>query len=146
MIPETAFATPDPLPIQALQKLTDDQLEDLREQMSQEEEKDEDEGSPIRCKFCGHKVTIREAAIHMKGQHQHTFSNPHGHIFDIGCFSSADGCVNQGVPTLEFTWFQGFSWRFALCAACHSHLGWFYQSGGEASFYGLILAHLVEGD
>ncbi len=145
MIRETEFVPPESFPLQALQKLTDDQLEALRKQVShQEEEDEEDEGNPIRCKFCGKKITTREAAFYMKGQHQHAFSNPHGFIFDIGCFSSADGCVNQGVPTLEFTWFPGFSWRFSLCSACHSHLGWFYQSRGEASFYGLILAHLTD--
>jgi len=58
--------------------------------------------------------------------------------------SSANGCVNYGTPTLEHTWFQSYSWRYALCSNCHTHLGWFYQSGND-SFYGLILENLEEG-
>ncbi len=83
--------------------------------------------------------------MEVEGKHMHVFSNPEGIVFQIGCFSSADGCVNRGVPTTEFTWFTGFSWRFSFCSNCYIHLGWFYQSKGVENFYGLILDRLAEG-
>jgi hypothetical protein len=43
----------------------------------------------------------------------------------------------------HFTWFAGHVWSFALCRGCKSHLGWFFEKG-ETTFYGLVLANLVE--
>ena len=114
--------------------------------ISEESETDDEEKDreTIRCRFCAHTVTRPSHRIEINGRHHHTFNNPSGHLFDIGCFSMAEGCVAKGQPTLEFTWFTGCSWRFALCANCHAHLGWLYQSMSERSFYGLILNHLSE--
>ncbi len=81
--------------------------------------------------------------ITIQGQHSHTFTNPAGILYTIGCFSKADGCIVHGMPTTEFTWFEGFRWSIALCGGCLIHLGWFYQSGSEA-FFGMILDRLVE--
>ena len=111
---------------------------------SDTEDEDKKEKAKILCKYCKNKITSNDARIPVAGKQQHVFSNPSGFVYEIGCFSFAYGCVNHGPPTLEFTWFAGYAWRFALCSACHSHLGWFYQSR-ENSFYGLILDYLVEG-
>ena len=141
------IATPlfAPLPHKAFQVLDDKQLEALRKKLAQEEEESEEEKEKaIRCKGCGCKITTAEKRIEMNGRHKHIFNNPAGYVFEIGCFSSAEGCANQGMPTMEFTWFPGFAWRFALCGNCHMHLGWLYQSGGGNSFYGLVLDNLVE--
>ncbi len=113
------------------QKITDEQLEIIQSEESQNDEK-------IICKACQHPITSHENRIEVNGQHQHVFSNPIGVVYEIGCFSSTNGCVNKGVPTLEHSWFKGFAWRFVLCSNCYSHLGWFYQSEND-SFYGLIL-------
>ncbi len=111
---------------------------------SEEENEEKEEKSRLLCKFCGNRITSLEAMIAKDGGAKHVFSNPSGFVYEIGCFSFADGCVNHGPPTTEFTWFDGFGWRFALCSNCHAHLGWFYQSRDD-SFYGLILDYLVEG-
>lgn len=104
------------------------------------------EGKPcrfFRCSICRRKITSSENTISVNGNHRHVFANPHGKIYEIGCFACAPGCINHGPPTMECTWFAGCSWRFSLCATCSTHLGWHYQSNLGGSFFGLILANLV---
>lgn len=108
------------------------------------EDEEKEEKSRLLCKYCGNRITTLEAMVPRNGRHRHIFSNPGGFVYEIGCFSCANGCVNQGRPTTEFTWFDGFAWRFSLCSNCHEHLGWFYRSKDD-SFFGLILDYLVEG-
>jgi len=121
------------------QSLTETQIEKIQKALEQ----DISEEEKILCKFCQHPITSSKKKIEVNGQHQHIFSNPIGITYEIGCFSSANGCINRGTPTLEYTWFTGFAWRFALCSNCYTHLGWFYQSDND-SFYGLILEFLEE--
>ncbi len=90
----------------------------------------------VVCRNCGNTITSIERVFTIKGQHKHTFINQAGYTYHIGCFSSADGCIVYGIPTLEFTWFEGFSWSFSICSSCLIHLGWYYQSG-DKSFFGL---------
>ncbi len=97
---------------------------------------------PILCGSCRHAVTSRAASIEVNRSHEHTFYNPTGVVFRIGCFSMAKGCLTVGEPTLEFTWFPGFSWTYAHCGKCHIHLGWLFASEQEGSFFGLILNKL----
>ncbi|MBN2403856.1 MAG: hypothetical protein JXN64_15885 [Spirochaetes bacterium] len=100
-------------------------------------------GRLILCRFCSNIITSPENIIEIDGKHNYTFTNPAGNTFRIGCFSSAEGCLNYGEPSDEYTWFPGFTWCFAMCTGCYSHLGWFYESG-MSSFYGLILNNLIE--
>ncbi len=97
----------------------------------------------IICRNCGNTITTPQYIIAVNEQHIHMFTNPVGITYQIGCFSSADGCIDHGDLTLDHTWFEGFSWNFAICSNCLIHLGWFYQSGNE-SFFGLILDRLVD--
>lgn len=97
----------------------------------------------ILCKNCGSIVTAPEHIIAVNGHHTYTFTNPSGITYRIGCFSSAHGCITDGDPTLDHTWFEGFSWNYALCLNCLIHLGWYYQRGDEG-FFGLILDNLED--
>lgn len=144
MICQTASPDPQIYPLHAFQKLTESQLEELQRQQEQDEEEEKKENL-ILCRNCRNRITSVDNGIFIDGQHRHTFSNPYGIVFEIGCFASADGCLNRGMATSEFSWFVGFSWRYAICSRCHAHLGWHYQSRGTESFYGLILDHLTEG-
>jgi hypothetical protein len=100
-------------------------------------------GRPILCRACGRRITAHEEKIAVNGSHQHTFFNPSGIVYELGCFRLAPGCQEAGPATTEFTWFAGYAWRFVLCAGCGSHLGWSYAMR-ESSFFGLILAQLRE--
>lgn len=98
----------------------------------------------LLCAQCRTPVTDANARVHRLGRHEHVFANPDGVVFRIGCFADAPGCRMVGAATGRWTWFPGFRWQVALCAACGAHLGWRYSGPGAERFYGLILARLVE--
>lgn len=102
-----------------------------------------DEGKPILCRQCRHAVTTTAEIIEKHGSHAHTFANPDGILFEIGCFRNAPGCGYLGSPTEEWSWFKGFRWKIALCSQCLTHLGWMYVSGEGEWFHGLILNRLI---
>jgi hypothetical protein len=99
---------------------------------------------PLVCRSCGAPITSTDDALEVRGSHEHTFFNPAGYRFEIGCFRRAPGCVELGAPTAEFTWFPGFEWCFSACGACGTHLGWRYSSGIGDAFWGLIRNRLQE--
>ena len=100
----------------------------------------------LLCTQCHQIITRPADRIEVTGSHRHTFANPHGIVYEIGCFRSAIGCGYTGPTTDEFTWFKGFNWRIAICSRCLSHLGWLFVSGSGDSFHGLILDRLIESD
>ncbi len=95
------------------------------------------------CLICSKKITSDKDRFLFNDQSEFQFTNPGGFIFDIITFDSADGCLDTGIPTMEFTWFQGHFWSYAMCSRCGSHLGWRYS--GQYSFYGLIKSRLIKG-
>ena len=105
---------------------------------------DREPGNAIRCRFCLFRITSAAERIPQSGAHRHTFANPHGIVFEIGCFRNAPGCRTQGAATLEFSWFSGYAWRLAICGRCLNHLGWRFQKGPGEAFFGLILSHLMD--
>ncbi len=100
-----------------------------------------DPEGPLCCARCGHPVTRERDRIPVSGRHAHTRVNPYGFVFHFGCFARADGCVLEGPPIAEESWFPGFRWRIAHCASCHTHLGWAFL--GEGDFFGLLLDKLT---
>ena len=109
-------------------------------------EEEPDTGKYIICRQCHQVITSLDERIEMQGAHQHTFANPHGIVYHIGCFKSAAGCGYAGQPSDEFSWFTGYSWRVAVCGSCLLHLGWLFISPGSETFNGLILDHLILPD
>ena len=120
---------------------SDTMLESLIE--DETEEKTIEDEEYILCRQCMHVITSPAERVVVEGSHRHTFANPHGIVFEIGCFSAVIGCGYGGSPTDEFTWFKGFSWRVAVCIRCLSHLGWLFTSSGFESFHGLVLDRLI---
>jgi hypothetical protein len=109
-------------------------------------ETDERPRGLLRCGACGHPITSQAARTRINGSHDHRCVNPHGFRFRIGCFESAPGCRCMGAPTLEHTWFAGCAWTYALCASCHTHLGWRFEGRDTVHFYGLMLDRLRTND
>ncbi len=97
--------------------------------------------APLCCARCGHVITRERDRTTVHGRHTHTRVNPSGFVFHFGCFARAEGCLVIGPPTAEASWFPGFVWEHALCAACKTHLGWAFH--GESSFLGLVLDRLT---
>jgi hypothetical protein len=99
-----------------------------------------DEDRKLLCAACGAAISSDSARIEAGGAHAHRFTNPAGFTYDVVCLSEA-ACYLQGPPTNEFTWFPGYAWSYAMCGACHTHLGWYYE--GPSKFFGLIADRLV---
>jgi len=99
----------------------------------------------VLCRSCRSVVTEQDKAISIDNNHMHTFFNLAGIVFETHCFSQVKGCINQGTPTDEFSWFSGYTWEYALCSTCFDHLGWFYNSA-DSSFFGLIGSKIIQGD
>ena len=91
------------------------------------------------CGRCAAAITSQRHRIAVHGSHEHRFVNPAGFLFHIGCFAEAIGCAIVGPSSLEYPWFPGYAWRFALCGQCGRHLGWHFRSDGSEGFFGLIL-------
>lgn len=101
-----------------------------------------DRGRALCCAACGAVITWEGARTEVGGAHRHTFVNPHGLVFEIGCFRHAPGCAGVGPAEAFFSWFPGYAWRVAVCRACQAHLGWSY--GERPDFHGLVLDRLRE--
>lgn len=99
----------------------------------------------LACATCGEAITTTADRIEVGGAHEHTFANPAGYAYRIGCFARAGGCRPEGIPTGEFTWFAGYEWQVERCGRCAEHLGWLFRATGHA-FHGLVLDRLVERD
>lgn len=104
---------------------------------------DDDGGEMLACAGCLRPVTTTSARIAIGEAHEHTFANPAGVQFHIGCFSGAPGCIPAGEASTYWTWFPGYSWQVELCAGCTEHLGWLFRAKAHV-FHGLILDRLVE--
>lgn len=126
----------------AFRRSSDKQIESVTRRLTRKRPARKDKKSFIFCRNCGHIVSSTDQRVEINGAHTHTFRNPAGIVYRIGCFGLAPGCLNFGDPTEEFSWFPGYTWVYANCLNCFNHLGWFYQSG-ERHFHGLILNHLT---
>lgn len=104
------------------------------------------ESEDLLCRQCLFGITRESSRISVNGAHCHTLANPHGIVYEIGCFKTAAGCSPSGRPTIEFSWFPPHSWQVALCGACRSHLGWRFSSTENTVFYGLILDRIVKAE
>lgn len=106
-------------------------------------EREHGRGRVLGCAICRSPITTTAAAIEVSGSHAHTFTNPDGESFRIGCFSEAHGIAPFGPRSDYWTWFPGYSWQAELCGHCREQLGWFYRSS-DGRFHGLILDSLIE--
>ena len=109
-------------------------------------ERSPEEEELILCRQCRQAITRPVERISIQGSHQHTFANPHGIVFEIGCFNDVIGCGYAGAATDDFSWFAGYSWRICFCSMCLTHLGWIFNSNAGDVFHALILDRLIEPD
>jgi len=112
----------------------------------------------VLCAGCRHPIASSADRFPINDQHEIAFTNPSGYHYRLCFFSEALGCVLYGRPTTQFSWFPGYYWRFAHCAHCHNHLGWYYLTQGshhqppnlrpatstDDDFFGLISQEIIE--
>jgi len=96
----------------------------------------------IVCAFCHNHIADPSKQIAIHQSFRHIFANPHGYVFEIGCFSDVINCCPASTLSNEFPWFIGYSWQIGICTRCSTHLGWYFSSESN-SFWGLILEKLV---
>ena len=105
----------------------------------------EEEEEKLYCAQCGHLITDGTWRISMAGDHEHTFFNPAGVIFEIYCFKEAPGVFARGRASGEFTWFTGYKWQVAQCTGCAVHMGWKFSGADQPRvFFGLIRSKLTD--
>lgn len=126
-----------------IEKINIDLQENIKVEEQEENKENNEDEKWLICTICGNQITKKNQKIVINSSHQHTFTNPHGIIYTIRCFSSAPGCLTIGSPTLEYTWFSGYSWQVAICSNCKSHNGWKY-SRNSSIFFGLITDMIKE--
>src|SRR5262245_50120916 len=93
------------------------------------------------CSWCLNRVACEKDGFSFGGNSNFAFMNPGGITFQIITFSEAIWCRDEGVPSLEHTWFSGYAWSYCHCEQCRMHLGWFYS--GSGTFVGLIRDRIV---
>ena len=101
-----------------------------------------DEPKVLACRCCFEPITTEADRLEVGGALEHTFMNPHGFCFRIGCFARAQALASEGDWSDEWSWFPPCAWQVQQCARCHQHLGWLFRSP-ERRFYGLVLDRLV---
>lgn len=101
-----------------------------------------DSAAAVRCGYCRTVITESDSAMEMAGAHQHVLTNPAGVSFTVLIYRHAR-CDAAGLPSPEFSWFNGYAWQLALCTQCGSHLGWCYSQVQFPDFYGLIDSQLI---
>ena len=108
-----------------------------------DEEQEKQVQRVLRCKQCDAAIARAEDRISRAEKHLHTFFNPAGIVYEIGCFRQAPGCCVDERRSNEFSWFASYSWQISFCCSCSKHLGWFF-SGSDDTFFGLVVERLTE--
>lgn len=108
------------------------------------------EHDPIICRHCGAQISNRHAFFSMDGRPaSRIFSNPHGLLHEVFTVGRAHGLLLEGPPTTEFSWFPGYAWEVAYCAACRAHLGWQFTAVEPhlepVRFWGLRCSEVADG-
>lgn len=93
------------------------------------------------CAWCHNRIASEQDRFSFEGKDEFAFSNPEGIRFEIITFLDTRRCTENGVPTLEHTWFPSHAWSFCQCGECGQHLGWYYT--GPHNFVGLIKNRIV---
>ena len=115
-----------------------------RSDASPDDVEDQEPERLILCAACRATLTRHGAAIEKDGAHEHTFVNPALNVFKIRCFARAPGVLGAGEPSDYWSWFEGYTWRAALCRQCLTHVGWCFTKPDER-FFGLIAEQLLDG-
>src|SRR5262252_4762168 len=93
------------------------------------------------CAWCLNGIANEKDRFLYGGEDEFSFTNPEGIRFEIITFLQTLGCQQNGVPTLNHTWFAGHAWSYCHCDQCGVHLGWFYI--GQYDFAGLIKGRII---
>jgi hypothetical protein len=100
-----------------------------------------------RCRACLTPLCTREDDLPVGGALLHEEVNPGGFRHLFLTVARCAHVRSVGEPTLEHTWFPGYTWEVILCEGCGAALGWCYcavDRRSPARFYGLIVDAILE--
>ncbi|KAA0714449.1 hypothetical protein E1301_Tti020555 [Triplophysa tibetana] len=126
----------------------------------------------LLCRSCGHEVAedadVRFVPSRLALSHRNDtviggkrvsvqlFENPQGFRFEVVTFKKAD-VLKHWPADSHFSWYPGFSWTFATCPRCKTHMGWAFQpsdwpstvtreefEGSDQTFVSLIADRLLQ--
>jgi cereblon len=76
------------------------------------------------------------------------YVNTHGYVHETLTLARARGLILAGQPQTANSWFPGYAWILAECAACAEHMGWRFIAVSKETrpkaFWGIRRSQLAE--
>ncbi|TKW26288.1 hypothetical protein SEVIR_3G178400v4 [Setaria viridis] len=103
----------------------------------------------IKCRICQSHIAKRSNMVVMSTDGPlGAYVNPHGCVHETITVSNATGLALIGNPSTVHSWFPGYSWTIASCAACESHIGWLFRATKKnlrpRSFWGIRSSQIAD--
>lgn len=104
----------------------------------------------IRCRACRQPISSEDQVFAPPGSNAvAAYANLFGQLREVVALRRAEGLIFGAEASTELTWFSGYAWRVAGCAACRAHLGWRYEATLSALepevFFGLLTSAILRG-
>jgi len=102
------------------------------------------------CRACGQALAREQDLCTVGGSGpEHSFVNPAGVVHALVTVADAHHVRDHGERTTDFSWFPGWSWRYADCGGCGVFLGWCFEAVepdiSPGRFHGLRIVALALG-
>uniref|UniRef100_A0ACD5W3E1 Uncharacterized protein n=1 Tax=Avena sativa TaxID=4498 RepID=A0ACD5W3E1_AVESA len=96
----------------------------------------------IRCKNCLALIARRSDKVVMSSDDPvGAYVKPYDSAQEVIAVHNASGLALHGNPSKDHSWFPGYTWTIALCAACESNIGWLFRADKRnllpKSFWGI---------
>lgn len=83
----------------------------------------------IRCRNCLTRIGRRSDMVAASSDSAiGSNSKPHSFVKEMITVCNASGLALHGDPSKAHSWFPGYTWTIALCAACESNIGWLFRA------------------
>ncbi|CAL8088918.1 unnamed protein product [Orchesella dallaii] len=101
----------------------------------------------ISCRNCQTNIADHSQIFSMSIEGpQATYVNPHGFVHETLTVYKTKELMTRGLPSVESSWFPGYSWTIVECKRCKSHIGWKFQAVGllkPSRFWGLARRSVI---
>lgn len=96
----------------------------------------------IRCRNCLTLIARRSDMVVMSSDgHVGAYVKPYDCAQEMITVYNATGLAFLGNPSKDHSWFPGYTWTIASCAACESNIGWLFRADKKnqlpKSFWGI---------
>lgn len=103
----------------------------------------------LRCQQCLDIKARRSDMLVMSADGPiSAYVNAHGYVHETLTLQRASGLVLAGQPQTANSWFPGYAWVLAECAACTAHMGWRFtavcKETRPKAFWGIRRSQLAD--